>query len=462
MAFTEFCCRSGGSNLNAGTLRGDSTEPGVSASFTYASGSWVQSTGVFTVASGDPATAGVAVGDFASVYPDAAMVTPFVGRITAVSSTTITVSLSAKAGTAPINGTTDTTIKVGGAWKGPNGAEAFPFSLGVLDSLLNSAQSPPRINLKNDAIFQVTSTITSRSAFTDIVTVQGYSGTYGDLGRATISGGVTGASYVLFNIVYTHRIIDLVFQNNGGTGSATGVQILGAINSGQMLRCSISGMTGTGLEATGTIQECEVYGCNGSGVIVSNDCVLIRCVLHSNLGNGVYSGGSDSPTLISCICYSNGAHGWYGTIPHNARLIGCEFYDNVGSGALFDYRAGKLHVENCNFVANGQYGVSPNGKSGIINLLNCGFGSGTMSNVLGSKQAGNYDEAGTVTYPADTTPWVDPANGDFRINLAEAKGAGRGTYTQTEAGQAGTIGYPDIGAAQAAGGVAAIHPLGGA
>jgi hypothetical protein len=32
MAFTNFCCRSGGSNLNAGTLTGDTTEPGTSAS----------------------------------------------------------------------------------------------------------------------------------------------------------------------------------------------------------------------------------------------------------------------------------------------------------------------------------------------------------------------------------------------------------------------------------------------
>jgi hypothetical protein len=57
-------------------------------------------------------------------------------------------------------------------------------------------------------------------------------------------------------------------------------------------------------------------------------------------------------------------------------------------------------------------------------------------------------ESGTVTYANDVTPWVDPANGDFRINLAAAKGAGRGTFTQTAASYTGTIGYPDIGAAQ--------------
>ena len=50
---TEFCCRSGGSNLNAGTLLGDSTEPGTSPSFIYESGNWDSSTGEFIVASGN-------------------------------------------------------------------------------------------------------------------------------------------------------------------------------------------------------------------------------------------------------------------------------------------------------------------------------------------------------------------------------------------------------------------------
>ena len=51
-----------------------------------------------------------------------------------------------------------------------------------------------------------------------------------------------------------------------------------------------------------------------------------------------------------------------------------------------------------------------------------------------------------MNFASDVTPWVDPANGDFRINLAAAKGAGRGSYTQNAGG--GTVGYPDIGAAQ--------------
>src|SRR5437667_2887639 len=143
--FTNFACRASGSNLNAGTRTGNTTVPGTAAALTYASGTWVQSTGVFTVASGNPSTDGLVAGDFASVYPDAATVTPFVGRVTASSATTITVSLTAKMGTAPVDGTTNTTLKIGGAWKGPNGTSAFPFNLVDL-SLTDAAGDFPRVN----------------------------------------------------------------------------------------------------------------------------------------------------------------------------------------------------------------------------------------------------------------------------------------------------------------------------
>ena len=55
--------------------------------------------------------------------------------------------------------------------------------------------------------------------------------------------------------------------------------------------------------------------------------------------------------------------------------------------------------------------------------------------------------SGAVTYASNATPWVDPANGDFRTNLPAAMNAGRGAFTETAASYAGAVGYPDIGAA---------------
>lgn len=110
------------------------------------------------------------------------------------------------------------------------------------------------------------------------------------------------------------------------------------------------------------------------------------------------------------------------------------------------------YVVNCNFVANGGWGINFSSyTAGEITIYgaNNAFGSGTMANSSGTI-TGNlgWDFDGTVSYANDVTPWTDPDNGDFRISLASAKGAGVGSFLQTQAGQDGTIAYPDIGAAQ--------------
>jgi len=73
--------------------------------------------------------------------------------------------------------------------------------------------------------------------------------------------------------------------------------------------------------------------------------------------------------------------------------------------------------------------------------------AGTQAN--GSADTpGAIVQSGAVTYGSNLTPWVDPANGDFRINLTAANWAGRGAFTETASSYAGTVGFPDIGAAQ--------------
>ena len=232
MPFTEFCCRSGGSNLNAGTRTGNSTEPGTAADFTYASGNWVAATGVFTVASGNPSTDGVAVGDFASVYADGSTVTGFVGRVTARDTTTITVSLTAKAGTAPTDGTGNRTLRIGGAWLGPNGTSGFPMNF-VTNTLTNASGDFPRVNYKSDQTMSITANISTVNADT---THQGYTTSYGDLGKAILRGPTTGAA---FNLIGTTvganaSLIDFDCAQNGATGSSGGVFWNGT---GQVVRC---------------------------------------------------------------------------------------------------------------------------------------------------------------------------------------------------------------------------------
>jgi hypothetical protein len=458
MAFTEFCCRSGGSNLNAGTRTGGSTVPGIAASFTYASGSWVASTGVFTVASGDPSADGVAVGDFASVYADGASVTGFVGRVTARTSTTITVSLSARSGTAPTDGTSNRTLRIGGAWKGPNAAENFPF--GFHQAVCsNAAGDRVRVNFMGDSDYNITATITHTTAGLFVV-ASGFTTTYGDGGRATIDGGTTGASYQLLTLggglVFTF-LSDFKFCNNGATGSADGITTAAFMRN--IVVCNVRGSGIVG--ACQYIYECEAYGCNQSNTTSKGGFsnggtggIIERCIAHDNTGSNTdgffFNGGYT--VMLRCIADSNGRRGATnsGSTHTSVAVIACDFYDNGSDGLNQSGGLSGVHIEDCNFLKNGGFGINfVNAPTIQVRIANCGFGSGTMANASGNvNNLANADNLNSVTYAANITPWVDPANGDFRINLAAAKGAGRGTFTQTAASYAGTVGYPDIGAAQ--------------
>lgn len=461
MAFTEFCCRSGGSNLNSGTRTGSSTVPGTGADFTYTSGTWVNATNTFTrLDAGSFITDGISVGDFASIYPDAATVTPCVSRITTVGATTLVLSATARSGAAPIDGVADTSVKVGGAWKGPNAASGFPFNF-MAAACTNVAGNAVRVNFMNDASYSITAAMTH--TLVGPTFFQGFTSAYGDLGRATIDGGTAGASYVLLTVsgsgVDRTFCLDLIFQNNGATGSATGVNFG---NSGRSLikRCVVNSVRGIGLHVQNAV-ECEAYSCNQSNTAnlggfsaQTTGQFLDRCISHDNSGsnnNGFYNGGAGECVLIYCIADTNGLHGFYdnnNTI--TTKIINCDSYNNGGDGWRTITASGTVFFENSNFIKNGGYGINVSTGTRIGLAINCGFGSGSQANTSGTINvaAGQIEEIGTITYASGVTPWVDPANGDFRINLGNAKGQGRGTFTETAASYSGTIGYPDIGAGQ--------------
>lgn len=453
MAFTEFYCQTTASNLNAGSTTADA------AAFTYAGGTFVRSTGVFTVASGDPASDGVTVGMFASIYTTSgATVATFIGRITSRDSTTITVSLSAIAGaTSSVSESAGaTTCKVGGAWKGPNAGVAFPFGF-MTATMTDASSNMPRVNFKNGVTYSITSGMTHSIA--GPIRIQGYTSSVGDGGRATIDGGTSNITLLTLTSA-NFGMYDMIFSNNG-TGAVDGV-LLGNCANFVARRCVFSGCRRAGFVAansavTATLIECEAYSCNANNSAAfagigstGGEVTCIRCISHDNLnanGHGYYFAGP--ATLIDSIADSNAGDGFQST---NAfRLSGCDFYNNSGDGVEHaNSSAMQATIENCNFTKNGGYGFNGSGagvRTGV--LVNNGFGAGTQVNTSGDTTGLSFIEVvGSVSYASNATPYVDAANGDFRITLAASKGAGRGTYTQTASSYAGTVAYPDIGAAQ--------------
>ena len=453
MPYTELCCRSGGSNLNAGSRSGSSTEPGTAADFTYASGNWVNASGVFTVASGNPSTDGVVAGDFASVYANGSTVTGFVGRVTAVSATTITVSSTVIAGAKPTDGTGTRTLKVGGAWAGPAGAVTFPFGF-IIGTLVGTSGFPARVNFKND-INPYLPTASLAHSLAGPVVFQGYTSSYGDKGRATFDAGAT-AIIVINSTGAQIGFADIIVTNNGASGTNIGLVCSGARSFA--LRCVAynirsSGMTG----ASNAFIECEAYQCNksfsagqgGFGAFGN----FTNCIAHRNTGSVNCAGFITPNTMTGCIAADNSGSGVQFNSATQATIRNCDFYNNAVSGIAVGTGGLGIVVVNSNFIKNTGYGINCS-TTGIVFSLRNGFGAGTMANTLGTINPSTtaVTEVDSLTYPANVTPWADPTNGDYRITLVQAKNVGYSEFPESDTSYsalANTIAYPDIGAAQA-------------
>lgn len=455
MAFTEFYCQNGGSNLNAGSTTNNT------ATYTSTSGNWVQATRVFTPTDGSTPASTVSVGDWASVYLNAATVGVYIGRISAVGAGvngTITIDATAFTGSAPSNSTGGISIKVGGACLGPNAGTQYPLLSGH-GALKNASGDMPRFNFKNDQTYSISTGITSNQ---NSIVLQGYSSSVGDGGKATIDGS-TNAIKLLAMSGQTSVVADLIFVSTASSGSN---DIASDTNSTMWLRCVFHGGRGNGLSlgnAASIAIECEAYDNNKSNTSSNagfklglSGATCYRCVSHDNTGSNTagFQMNSVGGLLHYCIADTNGGKGVNianGATAVRAMISACDIYNNGSDGIAIATSASTMtfFIENTNLIKNTGAGINVTSTNGSYMgyVFNCGYGAGTQAN--GSADTlGALVSSGAVTYPSNVTPWVDPANGDFRINLTQANWAGRGAFTETASSYSGTVGYPDIGAAQ--------------
>lgn len=341
-------------------------------------------------------------------------------------------------------------------------ATTFPFNLGSMSNLKNSSGNIPRFNMKNDGQYNIASGITVNGSY---IVVQGYSSTIGDGGRGTIDGSTNAIS--IFTLGSAHQVvIDIIVQNNGTSGTNRGFV---TANQAILSRCVANNIRGNGFHCAGAgtlVIECEAYSCNKSntaglgGFAASSSVTFINCIAHDNTGSGADGFTNIAvPTgenkFINCISDSNGRHGFTIGPTFGHVMLNCDVYSNGGDGFNNPNTTGdgQSIIRNCNFIKNTGWAINSTITTGrwTGTIDNCGFGAGTQAN--GSGTTNGIDMlfiAGSITYANNVTPWVDPANGDFRINLATAAGAGRGAFTQTQSsyGSASMLAYPDIGAVQ--------------
>lgn len=464
-AFTEFYCQSGGSNINSGSTTSNT------AAYTATNGNWSTVTNIYIPTDGSTPASSVNVGDWASVYADGATAAVYIARVTTVAAGvngSITLSSTAKAGTAPGTSATARSIKVGGAWKGPTGAVFVPFSLSSFGAATDASLNRPRINMKNDASYLPTAAISSTGVAS--TTVQGYSSSPGDGGKAIIdwSTNTPGITISSVNAVFA----DIIFTGSITTGTSQLVDVSGGGD--LIIRCVAHGARNNGFNSStggNVFIECESYDnnkantANKGGFSTTQAAQYVFCISHDNAGSnssGFLHGGSSSDTIVgynNCIADTNGSHGFKSGVNSpplgNINVFNCDFYNNGGDGINMvggtNTSTQVVIIRNSNFIKNTGSGINIAAGSGGNTLSgfldNNGYGAGTQAN--GSADVvSSCIVAGSVTYPSNTAPWVDPANGDFRINAAAANWAGRGAFTQTAASYAGTVGFPDIGAAQ--------------
>lgn len=457
MPYTEFCSRSGGSNLNAGTVDGTTATgvPSTVATVSDVGGTWVNATRTYTMQS--LSTTGIVVGMWVSVYiTSGATVATYIAKITTVGATTFVTSATLFMGTVPADGASTMSAKIGGAWAGPSSAVTFPWTM-LSNAAVNATAQVLRYNMKNDQSHSMNASSTLVTINNGPFVVQGFTTIFGDFGRTTITGPASGTSAAVINSnASTWVFADLIITNNGSTGTAQGISLS---TNCLVIRCSVSGMRGNGvtLASNGACAiETEAYGNNLSntgntgGFGLSGGTSCYRCVSHDNTGSGFnLTVGSNTVVLVNCIGETNTVAGINISAANSATISGCDVYNNVNGIAVSG--AGRVYIENCNIVKNSTAGINVSGVA-IVDYWNCAFpAAGTTANGADLVETNGANTAhGSLTIVTNTTPWTDPDNGDFRLKAGGiGLQAGRGTFTELATSYAGTVGYPDVGAAQA-------------
>jgi len=442
MPFTEFTCRSGGSNLNAGTFSG-SGEEGVNPLLVFNSGRFIAigRTYIVPAASGDPRTLGIQTGCFVSMYSTVAPSETglYFGRVISMTASSVLIHHLHCAGlqASVPTGATATSMRVGGAWLGPTGNNYFPFNLTSGSQLRNVDNNPMRINFKNDRVYNMFVGIVAN--FIGPVTYQGYANTFGDKGRATIQGPTTSGNFHMVAMGGAQQYMaDFNIFNNGNAGTAT-YGLLGPMVAERIL---VSGIRGNGIGSTTnpmTCIECVAVDCNTTNTAAQggfnfavNGVTCIRCVAVRNSRHGFYT--TRQMSLINCISYLNTECGVsvLAGAAANYYFKNCDFYLNRlhGAQSLTTANATHLHFENCNFVDNSGAAVNFSGvtQGHMVQMYNCMVGSGIYANLHGTTgpQTGYF--VATInnlnSYGLDISPWVYATGGNFTPTSALARDSG--------------------------------------
>jgi hypothetical protein len=311
---------------------------------------------------------------------------------------------------------TGITMNVGGALASINAAYA--------SMVTNNA-----IWVKNDGTY--TQTATPATTGNMVVYITGYTTTRGDGGRPTIelstNTGLTAIPKGGTSSVHAANFIIDCKELGTSSGIVT--------SAGAITNCTVKNFTSIGitLENYAATHNCEVTGgtstATGGIATIGASNVVTNCYVHDNACSGVVLSTSSLVArclIINCTgASSNGVSVTGGTSATN--VINSTIYGCGQHGISVTSSLGSSWTMINNILANnGGYGISFSGTAIRNNPLRDGnvFYANTSGTRLGldststtwgvSPYVDQYDVILTAT------PFVDAANGDFRLNQSAA------------------------------------------
>lgn len=452
MAYTEFHLVGGANSndLNAGSTSADSGGADT-PSVTSTNGDWDNAAANrFTAAGGATPFTGVSVGEYASIYLDAATVAVFVSKITAVDAggTYIEVSKTAhKLGTAPAAGATGRSCRVGGAWR---------TVVNLLPSLMGAQtlDQPTRINHKNGTYACTIANVTMALAGTAANPIwwRGYNATPGDLSEDNANAPTITVTTGQFRFYATNGILSNVkisasSANTAGAATCAGgggrVYRVSVINAGTTAAYAFAVTNGNWV-----LDRCYFQAPTGATTCVltplhlspvMNQCVIVGGAI------GIKNPGGANPFVISnCVIRDTGGDG----LNHNSGVAagglivtGCTFRNCGGDGIATSKPPPNTWsgIRNNLFAIIGGYGINYSGAD-TIDL--CRIGNDFYSCTSGAEHG--FGDSPAFAGQTDTS---DPTTSSTDMTVPVGRNA-RGAVAHFQYEGESYSSYRDIGAVQ--------------
>jgi hypothetical protein len=325
------------------------------------------------------------------------------------------------------DGNLGTSEGAGNAWKTLGKTQTAPIAAG------------DKVYVKGSADYTETLTIAVVGTAAAPVVFEGYTGSPGDGGMATVNGaaaratGLTPAAGSNFHVFKNFRFTD---HTGVGAGNLSGDYFT-------YKKCRFDNNGGDGLNAD---QSCLFEGCyahnnGGDGFDVGHTTAFICCISNANTANGF---GSEGGTFYKCMAFSNGGVGFYTQLNTYHIFIDCvadgDAKDtNEGYDLSVAYTSAQLVVVNC---------VAYDCTAGFVSNASLNTERSISRNNLVNANTTPYTNFQTFTGEVTAAPaFVSEATQDYTPDVGSPLiGAGFGLETNawiTQTGDASDIGAMD-------------------